>query len=73
MKISKGDPAYSEKLTNPTAYAKRMHDVLYPRTRTTEELDKAYHALEEAKRQAGVGMLGSDEAAQESAGKRYTK
>ena len=73
VKISKGDPVYSEKFTNPTAYAKRMHDVLYPRTRTTEELDKAYHALEEVKRQAGVGILGSDETAQESAGERYSK
>ena len=45
VKISKGGPVYSEKFTNPTAYAKRMHDVLYPRTRTTEELDKAYHAV----------------------------
>ena len=73
MKISKGDPVYSEKFTNPTAYAKRMHDVLYPRTRTTEELDKAYYALEEAKKQAGVGMLGLDKAAQESTSKKYTR
>jgi hypothetical protein len=62
VKISKGDPVYSEKFTNSTAYAKRMHDVLYPRTRTTEELDKAYSALEEAKKKARVGILGSDEA-----------
>ena len=73
MKISKEDPIHSEKFTNPIAYEKRMHDILYPGNRTTEELNKAYYALEEAKKQAEVGVLGSDEAAQESAGKNYTK
>ena len=50
-----------------------MHDILYPGNRTTEELNKAYYALEESKKKVGVGVLGSDEAAQESAGERYTK
>ena len=54
MKISKGDPVYSEKFTNPIAYEKRMHDILYTGTRTTEELNKAYYALEEAKNRRGV-------------------